>query len=56
MTTFQSYVRGATDAPLMDETIGDFLDRVAAEFGDAPALTSPSQGIAFIRIKPAMSP
>ena len=45
MTTFQSYVRGATDAPLMDETIGDFLDRVAAEFGDAPALTSPSQGL-----------
>jgi fatty-acyl-CoA synthase len=45
MTTFQSYVRGATDAPLMDETIGDFLDRVAAEFGDAPALASSSQGL-----------
>jgi fatty-acyl-CoA synthase len=29
----------------MDETVGDLLDRITAEFGDAPALASPSQGL-----------
>ena len=45
MTSFPSYVCGATDVPLLDETIGVFLDRVATEFGDAPALASPAQGL-----------
>ncbi len=45
MTATPSYVRGATDAPLMDETIGALLDRITGEFGDAPALVSPSQGL-----------
>jgi fatty-acyl-CoA synthase len=29
----------------MDETIGALLDRITGEFGDAPALVSPSQGL-----------
>lgn len=45
MTTFPSYVCGTTDVPLIDETIGDLLDRITAQFGDAPALASPSQGL-----------
>ncbi|MEI6116646.1 MAG: AMP-binding protein [Burkholderiales bacterium] len=45
MTTFPSYVCGSKDVPLLDETIGEFLDRIAVQFDDAPALISPSQGL-----------
>ena len=40
-----SYVHGATDCPLLGETIGQNLDRTAARFPDVEALVIPSQGI-----------
>ena len=45
MTTSPSYVCGSKDVPLLDETIGDFLDRITVQFDDAPALVSASQGL-----------
>ena len=33
-----SYARGPSDHPLLEETIGDNFDRVAARFGDRDAL------------------
>ena len=35
-----SYTQGTADRPLIGETIGDFLDHVAAEFADNEALVS----------------
>ncbi len=40
-----SHVRGATDTPLLEETLGSFLDRIAASHGDADALVSAAQGV-----------
>lgn len=47
MEPLPSYVCGTTDTPLLGETLGQFLDRVATTFGDAPALVSPSQRLQF---------
>jgi fatty-acyl-CoA synthase len=41
----KSYVQGACDAPLIGETIGDYLDDVVERFGDNLALVAPSQGV-----------
>ena len=38
MTTLQSYAHGASDVPLLGETIGDNLTRTAARFPDREAL------------------
>jgi fatty-acyl-CoA synthase len=40
----RSYVSGASDAPLIGRTIGEELDRIAAEHGDNEALVSRHQG------------
>lgn len=40
-----SYVHGATDVPLLGETLGQNLDRTAARFGDRPALIVRDQGV-----------
>lgn len=39
-----SYVRGATDVPLLEETLGQCLDRTAAAFPDREAVVSLHQG------------
>ena len=41
----QSYVHGASDKPLIGETIGALLDRVAAEAPDSPALVVRHQAV-----------
>ena len=41
----QSYVHGASEAPLIGETIGRHLDRVAARFPERPALVVRHQNI-----------
>ncbi len=41
----QSYVHGASDKPLIGETIGALLDRIAAEAPDAPALIARHQAV-----------
>jgi len=41
----QSYVHGASAKPLIGETIGALLDRVAAEAPDSPALVVRHQGV-----------
>ena len=40
-----SFVRGGTEVPLLEESLGAFLDRVADAFGDADALVCPVQGV-----------
>src|SRR4051794_26659995 len=42
-----SYVHGASDTPLIGTTIGDMLDRVAAELPDQEALVSRHQGLRY---------
>jgi fatty-acyl-CoA synthase len=40
-----SYVHGATDTPLLGETLGASFDRAVARWGDRPALVVRSQGV-----------
>ncbi|MEO8778386.1 MAG: AMP-binding protein [Rhodanobacter sp.] len=40
-----SYVHGASAQPLLGETIGGLLDRVAGTYPDRPALVVPAQGV-----------
>ena len=42
--TAQSYAHGASDVPLLGETIGDNLDRIARRFPDRDAVVSVHQG------------
>ena len=42
-----SQVRGRCDTPLLNETLGSWLDRAARSYGDAAALVSPGQGLAL---------
>ena len=41
----QSYVHGASDAALLGETVGQLLDRIAAEGPDRPALVARHQNV-----------
>jgi fatty-acyl-CoA synthase len=41
----QSYVHGASDIALLGETVGQLLDRIAAEAPDAPALVTRHQNV-----------
>ena len=41
----QSYVHGASDLPLIGDTIGVHLDRMAALSPDRPALIAPRQDV-----------
>jgi len=41
----QSYVHGASDKPLIGETIGALLDRIAEEAPDSPALVARHQSV-----------
>jgi fatty-acyl-CoA synthase len=41
----QSYVHGASETPLLGETVGQLLDRVAAEGPDRPALVARHQNV-----------
>jgi fatty-acyl-CoA synthase len=47
MNTAQSYVHGASDVPLLGETIGGNLDHTAARFPDRDALISRHQGLRY---------
>ena len=47
MTSIPSYVHGATDRPLLGETLGQNLDRTAARVPDTPALIVRSQGVCW---------
>ena len=47
MCAAPSYVHGASDTPLMGLTIGDLLERIAAEHGGAEALVSRHQGLRY---------
>jgi fatty-acyl-CoA synthase len=47
MDTALSYVHGASDVPLLGETIGQNLDRTAARFPDRDALISRHQGLRY---------
>ena len=40
-----SYVHGASDVPLIGETIGAHFDRTVARWGDRPALIVRQQGV-----------
>lgn len=40
-----SYVHGASDVPLIGETIGQLIDRIAARWPDRPALVVRDQGV-----------
>jgi fatty-acyl-CoA synthase len=40
-----SHVHGRIDKPLLDETLGSFIDRAAQTHGDADALVSAAQGV-----------
>ena len=42
-----SYVHGTGTVPLLGETIGALLDRIAAEFGDRVALISHHQNLRY---------
>ena len=42
-----SYVSGASDTPLIGQTIGDLFDQTAGTFGDRTALVSRHQGLRF---------
>jgi fatty-acyl-CoA synthase len=42
-----SYINGASETPLLGETIGQCLDRISARFPDSDALVSCHQGIRF---------
>src|SRR5207248_9148198 len=42
-----SYAHGACDQPLLGETIGCNLDRIAARYPDAAALVSRHQGVRY---------
>jgi fatty-acyl-CoA synthase len=44
MTATPSYVHGASELPLLGETVGGALDRTAARLGPNEALISPHQG------------
>ena len=43
--SFDSYVCGTSDAPLLGETIGTALERAVARWGDREALVSPSHNV-----------
>ncbi|MBE0591361.1 MAG: AMP-binding protein, partial [Gemmatimonadales bacterium] len=43
----ESYARGRTDVPLIEQTIGDFFDDMAARQPDALALVSRHEGVRF---------
>jgi fatty-acyl-CoA synthase len=45
MTAGLSHVRGATDTPLIEQTIGEILDRAVARWPEHDALVSLEQGI-----------
>jgi fatty-acyl-CoA synthase len=45
MTTLLSYAHGASDVPLLGETIGDNLRRTVARFGEREALVVRHQGV-----------
>lgn len=45
VSTLASHVRGRTDVPLLEFTLGAFLDRAAQVHGDAEALACPAQGV-----------
>src|SRR5205085_6881619 len=47
MTTDLSYARGATDVPLIEQTLGDFLDAMVARQPDREALVSRHEGLRF---------
>ena len=40
-----SHVAGRTDTPLCEQTLGELIDRVAEDHGDADALISAVQGV-----------
>ena len=40
-----SYVHGASTTPLLGDTVGSLLDRMAAQFPDRPALVVPGQNV-----------
>ena len=45
MPSTPSYVHGASSTPLLGETVGQLLDRVAARWPDRPALVVRQQGV-----------
>ena len=45
LMTPPSHVQGRTDVPLIEVSIGAFLDRASAEHADREALVSPTQGV-----------
>lgn len=45
MNTAESLVRGATDVPLIESTIGGFFDQVAKRWPEREALVVPHQGV-----------
>lgn len=45
MNTAESLVRGATDVPLIESTIGDFFEQVANRWPESEALVVPHQGV-----------
>ncbi|MFT4195742.1 AMP-binding protein [Ottowia sp.] len=45
MSTELSHARGRTDVPLIEQTIGDFFDGMAARQPEAPALVSRHEGV-----------
>ncbi|HVL09925.1 MAG TPA: AMP-binding protein, partial [Burkholderiaceae bacterium] len=42
-----SYSRGATDKPLIEQTIGAFFDEIVGRFPDKEAVVSCHQGIRY---------
>lgn len=44
-TSLLSYVHGASDVPMLGETIGALIDRIAARWPDQPALVAHLQGV-----------
>ena len=47
MTHTQSYVHGASDVPLLGDTIGQHFDAACARWGDCDALIVRHQGISW---------
>ena len=47
MQSALSYVSGASEVPLLGQTIGQALDLAARRWSDLPALISPSHGVAW---------
>jgi len=45
LMSLPSYVHGASDVPLIGETIGQLIDRIAARWPDRPALVVRDQGV-----------